>query len=218
MIQIFTLPYEWVLQQISRERIQNILTEADISKAERFIHQEDHDRYLSARLFLFGWLKQKKILHSDTLDLSFNSYGKPFLSGLDIQFNWSHSGDMIALIINKLDCGIDIELNTGKELVDYQSLCTELELNWLNQKQRETGDSEFTYFMDLWTAKESVIKAIGTGLSTDPRHIEIKHDNSSADRWTCFHEAMYYGYTKPIVWKNQMYGKKSPRTGQTLFF
>jgi len=205
MIHVFILPYEWVLEHLSRNRIQVILSDSDTSKAGRFIHQADHDRYIAARLFLFGLLKQKKLINSETLDLSYNTNGKPYLSGKEIQFNWSHSGKMIALIISNMDCGIDIELDTGKELYDYQSLCTELELNWLNEKHRGTGISELIYFMDLWTAKESVLKAKGTGLSTDPRVIEIRHEKNDDDRWACYHETTYYGSTKPIVWKDQKY-------------
>jgi len=205
MIHVFILPYEWVLQHVSRERIQEILTDSDISKAGRFVHQADHDRFIAARLFLFGLLKQKNLIHSETLDLSYTSFGKPILAGSDIQFNWSHSGDMIALTINSMDCGIDIELDTGIEIYDYRSLCSELELNWLHEKHMETGISELMYFLDLWTAKESVLKAMGTGLSTDPRLIEIRHEEKGDDRWVCDHESTYYGYTKSIVWKGQKY-------------
>lgn len=205
MIQVFTFPYDWVLQNVSEKKIQEILTYTDISKARRFIHQADHNRYLTARIFLFGWLKKEKIHRSEKLNLSYNSFGKPFLPGIEIQFNWTHSGDMIALILSSVDCGIDIELDTGKVLYDYQSLCTELELNWLDQKQRDTGVSGNMCFMDLWTAKESVVKAKGTGLSVDPRQIEIKHKNNRSERWSCFHESTYYGCTKPITWKGQKY-------------
>lgn len=205
MIQVFTLPYEWVLQQVSRNRMEEILTDADISKAKRFIHQADRDRYLTARVFLFGWLKQKDIIRSDMLELSYNSFGKPFLPGTDIYFNWSHSGDMIALIMSNRDCGIDIELDNGKELYDYQSLCTESELNWLTKKYRKTGVSRLKYFIELWTAKESVVKAKGTGLYTDPRNIEIKHEEKGDGQWTCDHESVYYGCTVPLAWKDQQY-------------
>ncbi len=205
MTHVFILPYEWVIRHVSRERIIEILSDADISKAERFIHQADHDRYISARLFLFGLLKQRNILSSNALDLSYSSFGKPFLTGIDIKFNWSHSGDMIALIMSSGDCGIDIEQHTGKELYDYRSLCTEPELKWLSQKSEDTGISELVYFIDLWTAKESVVKAKGTGLYTNPRYIEIRHEAIRSHGWKCNHDIVYHGFTKTIEWEKKKY-------------
>jgi phosphopantetheinyl transferase len=205
MIQVFVLPYEWVMQHVSTDRIQNILPEVDISKANRFVHQTDQDRYLAARLFLFGLLKQKEIINSDSLNLSYNTFGKPFLAGIDVHFNWSHSGDLIALILSSQDCGIDIEMHTGKVLYDYQSLCTELELNWMIQKSREEGISELISFLDLWAAKESVVKAKGTGLYTDPRHIEIRFEDKSNERWVCYHESEFFGSANHITWNDKKY-------------
>lgn len=205
MIQVFVLPYDWVMQQIPLARIQEILPEDDISKAKRFIYQSDQDRYLSSRLFLFALLKQQEIINYDSLNLSYNIFGKPFLPGIDVHFNWSHSGDMIALVISNTICGIDIELHSGKEIYDYQSFCTELELEWLNKKDVGSEYSEIINFMSLWTAKESVVKAKGTGLYTDPRYIEIIHEKSKKGQWISKHDSSYHGYTKSIHWNDQKY-------------
>ena len=205
MTQVFALPYEWIFEHVSRDRISTILSENELTKANRFVHIADRDRFIAARLFVFGLLKQKGLIDSDTLKLSYNSHGKPFISGLDIQFNWSHSGDMIAVIAGSIQCGIDIELQTNKEIFDYRSLCTPLELIWLNQKSQNTGKAEHEQFLDLWTAKESVVKAKGTGLSTDPRYIEIIYNHIHDNNWKCEHETGYYGRTQELNWLKQKY-------------
>ncbi|HAC16331.1 MAG TPA: hypothetical protein DCE78_10375 [Bacteroidetes bacterium] len=205
MTQIFVLPYKWVMEHVSRDRITDILHEKDIAKSNRFVHDADRDRYLAARLYLYGLLKYKGFETSKKLVLDVNEFGKPYVSGIDIRFNWSHSGEMIAVMVGLNQCGIDIELHSGKELYDYRSLCTEKELTWLKLKCQQTGLSEHELFLDLWTAKESVVKAKGSGLSTDPRHIEIIYDQVDEKLWTCNHDIVFYGNTEVINWENEMY-------------
>jgi phosphopantetheinyl transferase len=205
MTQVFVLPYEWVVQSVSPDRVVEILPENELMKANRFIHKADRDRFLAARLFLFGLLKQQGLLKSNELKLDYNDFGKPCLKEVEIEFNWSHSGDMIAIILGMDQCGIDIELHSGKELYDYRSLCTERELQIISQRSQQTGIPEHEQFLDFWTAKESVLKAKGTGLSTDPRLIEIIFRHFDENSWICKYERIVYGRTEAINWRDKKY-------------
>ena len=205
MTQVFVLPYDWVIKHVSPDRIGDFLPEEEVAKGNRFIHKADRFRFIAARLFLFGLLKQQGLLKSNELKLDYNDFGKPFLKGVEIEFNWSHSGDMIAIIFGMEQCGIDIELHSGKELYDYRSLCTERELQIITQRNQQTGISEQELFFDFWTAKESVVKAKGTGLSTDPRLIEILFRQIDENNWSCKHEQIFYGRTEVIDWCDKRY-------------
>lgn len=205
MTQVFALPYDCVLKQVSRDRISTILHHTELEKAKKFIHRADHDRFIAARVLLFGLLKKMGVISTNSLSFNYNSFGKPFIEDVDIQFNWSHSGDMIAVIIGPMSCGVDIELQTGKSIYEYRTLCSEVELSWLQKKSQQSGLTEQEHFLDLWTAKESVVKAKGTGLSTDPRNIEIIFNSADAEHWICSHETTYYGTTKMITHSNSAY-------------
>lgn len=101
-----------------------------------------------------------------------NEYGKPFLNHSNIQFNISHSNNMIYYIIgfnNKV--GVDIEFN------DYIVDIIELSKIVLTNKEIETLNTlspqkQIKLFYDIWTIKEALVKAIGEGLTYPIFNIE----------------------------------------------
>jgi 4'-phosphopantetheinyl transferase len=91
-----------------------------------------------------------------------NQYGKPFYDDA-IYFNISHSGNVIAVVLDSVSVGIDIETMapaTGKDRImerfftpEERSYCT------------ASADESCKRFYEIWTKKEAYIKKEGKGLS-----------------------------------------------------
>jgi 4'-phosphopantetheinyl transferase len=81
----------------------------------------------------------------------------------NLHFNISHSGDYVVVAFSDCPVGIDIEKNKGNRLKVAQRFFTQQELNdlFLFAEEQEQVD----YFYQLWTLKESYMKAIGKGIS-----------------------------------------------------
>jgi 4'-phosphopantetheinyl transferase len=107
-------------------------------------------------------------LPGDTVSLVDGEHGRPELpEPLDrsLQFNWSHSGDA-ALIAVARGCapGIDIEqlrprpraMQLAERFFHAEEIAALKALDSSNQEQA---------FLQLWTSKEAVLKAMGRGIA-----------------------------------------------------
>ena len=92
-------------------------------------------------------------------------YGKPFAPGYPA-FNISHSGDWCILVKGDSEIGADIEKIDENNLTAASTVYTPRELAWMNEDPLER-------FYQLWTWKESLIKALGTGMSLEPKTFEV---------------------------------------------
>ncbi|MCC5468315.1 4'-phosphopantetheinyl transferase superfamily protein [Pelosinus sp. Bkl1] len=87
-----------------------------------------------------------------------NKYGKPFLQYYpEFQFNISHSEELIVCAINNSQVGIDVE-----KVKDVDGI--KLTKRFFSNEEYEEIRQEKIGFFELWTLKESYIKAIGKGL------------------------------------------------------
>lgn len=150
-------------------------------------------------------VNQSEISDLLPLTFSYNKYGKPEHQRIPFHFNWSHSGDMVALTIGEQHVGIDVEQYSTRPLFDYKSLCTAKELLWIaDQTQNKVFDEKMAFLM-IWSAKEAVLKAIGTGLSIDPRHIEITHDMNEKCWSSEVSGQILYGISTQFMQSNHSY-------------
>lgn len=99
-------------------------------------------------------------------------YGKPYVKDLSVEFNISHSGDMVVCAVDDKPIGIDIEKIRSIDLMVARRICTDEELQYLfghtptEQDFTYTSDTKIlTRFFELWTAKEAYGKCTGTGMS-----------------------------------------------------
>lgn len=107
-------------------------------------------------------------LHVDaaSLRLETGAHGKPFLPNAHpLRFNWSHSGEFALLALARdLDPGVDIE--QPREGVHAMELAERFfapaEARALADLSESARDASF---LQLWSAKEAVLKALGHGLS-----------------------------------------------------
>ena len=144
-----------------------------------------YDRYLSQSQrehFLFGRGLLKAILSSyagcDPTDVQFDidTRGKPFLSSnnpICLSFNLSHSGKRFVVAVAKNhDLGVDLE-NINREravLKIAQRYFSSSEIRGLKNLPKTL---QIERFYELWTLKESVVKACGYGLSGRLSKIEF---------------------------------------------
>ncbi len=100
---------------------------------------------------------------SSPLSISFGAHGKPVLSTV---LHWymgiSHSGDYIAVALSPKPIGIDIERIGTKEYMPIaQRFFAPQEVACLQTLSTEVQKKTF---YQLWTLKESYVKALGKGL------------------------------------------------------
>lgn len=146
--------YELLLNQVSPEKRQ---------KLERFLHREDALRGLYADVLL-RWLACRQLKVSNTsLQFTYNAFGKPFLLNAPaFHFNVSHSGKWVVCAIDDHPLGIDIEQLRPIDFEVGKVCFSDTEYDALMGQEAE---SRLSYFYDLWTLKESFVKAEGQGLT-----------------------------------------------------
>ncbi|WCM62852.1 4'-phosphopantetheinyl transferase family protein [Paenibacillus polymyxa] len=132
-------------------------------KLDRFLHREDALRGLYADVLL-RWLacRQLKISNA-SLQFTYNAFGKPSLiNAPSFHFNVSHSGKWVVCAIDDHPLGIDIEQLRPIDFEVGRVCFSDTEYDAL---MRQDADSRLSYFYDLWTLKESFVKAEGQGLA-----------------------------------------------------
>ncbi len=97
--------------------------------------------------------------------------GKPYAVELDVEFNISHSGNMVICAIGNMPLGVDIERIRPVDVSVTKRICSEAELEFIfghKPVEKEfcyTSDTKIlTRFFTLWTGKEAYCKCIGTGI------------------------------------------------------
>ncbi|SDF60323.1 4'-phosphopantetheinyl transferase [Fontibacillus panacisegetis] len=133
-------------------------------RIKRFVHVEDAVRTLSADILSRLLLCDQLGIKNSELFFTSNQNGKPLLQGLDdLHFNNSHSGRWVLSAISDYPVGIDVERIRELDLDLARHCFSEKEYHDLNDLPDD--QTKLDYFYDLWTLKESYIKAVGLGLS-----------------------------------------------------
>ena len=121
-----------------------------MKKAERYLKADDRLMCIGAGLLI------SLIARVNESEIYISECGKPYAKN-GIFFNVSHSGNCAALAFGGHETGIDIEKINGDNLYLAEHIFTKQELQWVNT-------DPVTRFHILWSIKESVLKAAGTGL------------------------------------------------------
>jgi len=151
------------------------MSELERSRYSKFRFDQHKHQYLVTRALTREVLSRynNNIAPKDWV-FETNTYGKPFVANNNIQqslqFNLSHTEGMAILAVTVTgDIGVDIEyIRRDISILDiakYSFSRTEVE-----HLLELTEEFQKTRFYDLWTLKESYIKACGMGL-----HIPLNH-------------------------------------------
>ncbi len=185
--------------------------------AKSFHFIKDRNRYIVSRAILRKLLESylRNIRHKDIL-FEQTEYGKPYLANSininNIKFNLSHSGDAVIYAFTRnIDIGIDIEFINKALIIDdiIEQCCSVQEKMKLQQL---SCNFRYDYFYKLWVLKESLVKAMGLGLSFDLREVSVDFSkdglisdiniiNNNKLYWTLSFFSAYNGYCSAFAAK-----------------
>lgn len=146
-----------------------LLSEDEITRADRFIRELHRQRFALARGLLRWLLGAYLETAPEAIEFRYTEQGKPFLrdtpDDTGFQFNVSHSGDLALFAFTRdRALGVDVEQmrpRTEGDKIARRFFCeAEVEdLFALPVSQQDQG------FYNCWTRKEAYIKARGQGMA-----------------------------------------------------
>ncbi|MBF8263714.1 MAG: 4'-phosphopantetheinyl transferase [Parachlamydiales bacterium] len=179
------------------------LSHAEKERAARYKTVDLQTRFIAAR----GRLREILGIHLNIppcqIEFIYNPFGKPFLHAKHlspIHFNLSHSHDRlaIALAMNS-QIGIDIEQHSKDN--DLSKIIFSKQESEHYNKLPEHAKKDRLF--QAWTLKEAYVKALGSGLNTNIRNVEVLQqshcDSFSLDQWTLCALPMGAGWAGALV-------------------
>lgn len=148
--------------------------------------------------------------------LTAGPYGRPGLAlghPDPLHFNWSHSGERALIAVARsVQPGIDLELADRRPQRAVDALARRFfaaeESAWLGQL---APAGRGLAFLQLWTAKEAVLKAHGQGISFGLHRVHVASgqgglvlqafDGEHVDAWQLRSLPIEHGYVAALAWR-----------------
>lgn len=153
-----------------------LMSNDELERAQKFIRGKDE--YIASR-----WLLRKVLGHylqqpPESLLFSRNEKGKPYITHHPLKFNLSHSGHWAVLALAPdIELGVDIE-----QIRDSRDLMGIAEHYYhpdeLAQLQQKPDAEKVSFFYQLWTLKEALLKAMGVGISAGLGNLNFHLEDS----------------------------------------
>mmetsp|Transcript_13940 Transcript_13940/g.21070 ORF Transcript_13940/g.21070 Transcript_13940/m.21070 type:complete len:421 (+) Transcript_13940:98-1360(+) len=159
-----------------------LLDEEEAKRVLKYRFANDAKRSLLGRLMIRAMLIEKMGMPPSMIKLSRTKTGKPFVKAYKgfgtIDFNVSHDGDWVILCASsrffRVGCDVmGIERRPNSDLTSFfKYLRGNFSPSEWGAIERGQGPRvKLTHFMRLWTLKESYVKAVGKGLSLEPKRV-----------------------------------------------
>lgn len=149
-----------------------LLSPDELDRANRMA---EHVRcsFVAVRGILRTLLGRYQATNPRSLSIKVGSKGKPYLDGMPLSFNVSHSGT-IAVCAFTTNCRIGVDCEEHRAIANTSDIASRFfhneeaaELASLPPMEREAA------FFRCWTRKEAFVKALGTGLSTPLKSFRV---------------------------------------------
>jgi 4'-phosphopantetheinyl transferase len=210
--------------KIHEENFKSYLSPDEIFRYRRYLIPEKKEQFLYSRGLIRNLLSSYLNVSPESIELSNNHSGKPYLSDANLSFNVSHSSDLLIIgICSGSEIGVDIQ-----NVYPIENPETIIK-NTFSQKERtflskyQNNDLHIPFF-SIWTAKEAYIKALGEGFQKNSKDFSLIPepsrgvfqllDPSNKDQespWTIRSVEVIPGYVAAIAANNPIDHVKSYR-------
>lgn len=150
------------------DRCSTVLDSAECARADRFVRPADRARFIASHAALRFILGEALDLAPAGLRFATGPAGKPDLAGVargSVTFNLSHSGARALIgLAHGTPIGVDVE--AVRSLPDALRIArAHFAADEVSALADTPGSAAERVFFGLWTRKEAVVKALGSGLS-----------------------------------------------------
>jgi len=142
------------------------LNAQELARFERMKKRSDKKLFLCGRVLAKSVIGELLGIKPESVKISVDKSGRPFLKGrpAEFDFNLSHGGDWVVLMIGRGPVGVDVEkispIETG--VVSGFSVLSDEECEYLAEK-------DWREFYRVWTLKEAFFKTGGVRTLADAR-------------------------------------------------
>jgi 4'-phosphopantetheinyl transferase len=167
--------WSWSLQggPFVGDDAQALLSDDEKTRQRSFVSPELRRRFGAARAGLRTLLGRHLDVDPRRLAFATNEFGKPRLAADgQVHFNLSHCEERAVLAVSDAEVGIDLERDRPIEHVDLARRYFHANEVAAITASRDEAEQRRAFFL-VWTLKEAVVKALGTGLSTPLDSFEI---------------------------------------------
>jgi 4'-phosphopantetheinyl transferase len=155
-------------------RSRSVLTERERARARRYRFSRDSDGFVRGRLALRAILAQVVGCSPGEIEIVGGDGEKPTLPAAQrCFFSFSRSAGYALCAVTRIGpVGIDIEAE--RPIADFGGVAAEVfGPEELDELQSLSGAEAQAAFFRGWTRKEAYLKALGVGLTRDPRSVRV---------------------------------------------
>jgi 4'-phosphopantetheinyl transferase len=153
--------------------LSRLLDDGEQTRRSRLLRRADRDRFTIGAVLLRRAIGEHVGIDVLTTPIEIRRvcpdcdqpHGRPTVDLPDVEVSVSHTGRYVAVAITRAGpVGVDVETVPDA----YGELLT-----WACTAREVAGVGDATDFAQMWTRKEAVLKATGTGLRRDPREVVV---------------------------------------------
>ena len=170
--------YQYDIRDLNDEKYihyYSLMSEAKKHRVDRFRFQNDKKRTVSGEMLARQAISKWCNIEEESIIFEITEHGKPYVKNLNVEFNISHSADMVVCIVDDTPVGVDIEKIRHTDLNAAKWLFNEDEIRYIFECMPKTEEDYNYYlsetvlhrFFSHWTKKEAYGKLAGTGLGAN---------------------------------------------------
>ncbi len=141
-----------------------VLAAEERARAARFRFDIHRNRFIAGRALLRHVLAELTGTPPETIEFVYGDHGKPAMKAGDLHFNLSHAENRAIIGVTRAGpVGVDIErINPDRARPEVaERFFASQEIETLTNL---SGDAYANAFFQIWSRKEAVLKAVGTGI------------------------------------------------------
>ena len=166
----------------------SLMNEEKQKKVNRFHFEDDKKRTVAGEMLARKAIAEWCSISAEEIVFGKKKNEKPFAENLAVEFNISHSGNIVVCAVANNPIGIDIEQVRPIELKIAKRIYTEDELCYLfgfapseDDFNVSPDDEMLIRFFELWTAKEAYLKYTGTGITDNLQTLSVNSEKTEKE-------------------------------------
>jgi 4'-phosphopantetheinyl transferase len=164
------------------ESLLALLASDESKRASGFRFDGPRRRYVIARGALRRLLGTYLNSHPSEIELTIDGNQKPILAkqyaAADLNFNVSHSGDL-AVVGFALGCEVGIDVEELRDVRHLEQIARRFfHPSEMNALLSTPANDRNLAFLRCWTGKESILKALGTGIVANLADFQVPVENN----------------------------------------